>query len=425
MKKLYLILLAAIGMTMTSCLMEEKELFDQTPAERMEAYLEGYRTLLAESEGGWLLQYYPEENQSYGGYAYILKFTKDSVTAYFQLATDTEVPVSSLYKMTPDDGPVITFDTYNEYIHYFATPSVSDYEAMHGDYEFRIVGKNSDASEIYMKGKRTNNSYTLVKFTGDPAEYLNKSNEVQAGLEAPAYEMVMAEDTTSCALSGNIFEYTYNVYTAEDTTAVSGSVAFCYTPEGIEFYTPVEINGVEYTGLVYNAENGTLGSEDGKIVINQVIPPLNQLFLLGNWFIKYSTLGAYAKPYFDIVKEAEAAIGEELQFAFIGSMLYPGHFGFQFISSGYGGSLDFNYALEGEDKITLQFAMAGAGDGVWYHNNANFAYALFPFGYSSPRTFVLTADDNKNPSQITMTEVGNTRNTITLFAAQIAYPFDN
>jgi hypothetical protein len=106
-------------------------------------------------------------------------------------------------------------------------------------------------------------------------------------------------------------------------------------------------------------------------------------------------------------------------------MLYPGHFGFQFISSGYGGSLDFIYALEGEDMITLQFAMVGAGDGVWYHNNANFAYALFPFGYSSPRTFVLTADDNKNPSQITMTEVGNTRNTITLFAAQIAYPFDN
>lgn len=425
MKKIYLILLAAIGLTMTSCLMEEKELFDQTPAERMEAYLEGYRTLLASSEGGWLLQYYPEENQSYGGYTYVLQFTADSVTAYFQLAADTEVPVSSLYKMVPDDGPVLTFDTYNEYIHYFATPSVSDYEAMHGDYEFRIVGKNSDETEIYMKGKRTNNDYTLVKFTGDPAEYLNKSNEVEAGMQAPAYEMVMAEDTTSCALSGNIFEYTYNVYTTEDTTAVSGSVAFCYTPEGIEFYTPVEINGVEYTGLVFNAENGTLATADGKIVINQIIPPLNQLFLLGNWFIKYSTLGAYAKPYFDMVKQGEDAIGEELQFAFIGSMLYPGHFGFQFISSGYGGSLDFNYALEGEDTITLQFAMAGAGDGVWYHNNANFAYALFPFGYSSPRTFVLTADDNKNPSQITMTEVGNTRNTITLFAAQIAYPFDN
>ena len=425
MKKIYLILLAAIGLTMTSCLMEEKELFDQTPAERMEAYLEGYRTLLAESEGGWLLQYYPEENQSYGGYAYILKFTKDSVTAYFQLANNTEETVSSLYKMTPDDGPVITFDTYNEYIHYFATPDVQNYEAMHGDYEFRIVGKNADASEVYMKGKRTNNSYTLVKFTGNPAEYLDKANEVQAGIAAPSYEMVMGEDTTSCSLSSNVFEYSYNVYTETDTTAVSGTMAFCFTPEGIDFYEPVVINGVEYEGLAYNAEEGTLVSEDGKIVINQVIPPLNQLFVLGNWFIKYSTLSAEGQYYFNYLKKSLDSIGEELQYAFIGSMLYPGNFGFQFISSGYGGSLNFAYAFEGEDIITLQFAMAGAGNGVWYHNNAGMHYALRPFGYSSARTFKLTADDIKNPTEITMTEVGNEAHTMTLYAAQIAYPFNN
>lgn len=425
MRKIYLILLAVLGMTVTSCLMEEKELFDKTPAERMEAYLDEYRTLLASAEEGWLLQYFPEENQSYGGYTYVLKFTADSVTAYFQLDDDIATPVSSLYKMTPDDGPVITFDTYNENIHFFATPDISNYEALHGDYEFRIVGKNPDATEVYMKGKRTDNNYTLVKFSGDPVDYMNKINAVEAAMGAPAYRMVMDADTTVCSISGNVFEFEYNVYTPEDTTAVTGTASFCYTPEGADFYAPVEINGTEYTRLVFNAENGTLATEDGKITIIQVIPPLNEMFVLGNWFIKYSTLGAFAQSYFDIVKQGEDLIGEELQFAFIGSMLYPGHFGFQFISSGYGGSLDFIYALEGEDIITLQFAMAGAGDGVWYHNNANFAYALFPFGYSSPRTFKLTADDNKNPTQITMTEIGNEINTITLFAEEIANPFDN
>jgi hypothetical protein len=52
-------------------------------------------------------------------------------------------------------------------------------------------------------------------------------------------------------------------------------------------------------------------------------------------------------------------------------------------------------------------------------------YALRPFGYSSARTFQLTADDNKNPTQITMTEVGNPAHAMTLFAAQIGYPFEN
>lgn len=429
MKKIYLFILAAIALTLQSCLIEDKQLFCETPAERMEAYLNEYRGLLGSAEQGWLLEYYPEENQSYGGYGYVLSFTDKEVTAWFQLADDVTVPVTSLYKLTQDDGPVLTFDTYNEYIHYFATPDISNYEAFHGDYEFRIMGKSDDASEVYLRGKRTNNKYTLKKFTGNPGEYFSAANAVSEGMAAPAYAMTLnGAPAASCNLTGNIFSYTLVIKEGTEETPAeteTGETAFCYTDKGINFYEPVVIDGVTYNSLVYNAADGTLVSEDGKIVISQVIPPLNQLFLLGNWFIKYSTLGAYAKPYFDMVKAGEDAIGEELQFAFIGSMLYPGHFGFQFISSGYGGSLDFLYALEGEDTITLQFAMAGAGDGVWYHNNANFAYALFPFGYSSPRTFTLTADDNKNPTVITMTEVGNERNTITLFAEQIAYPFDN
>ena len=203
----------AFGMAYVRFAMEEKELFDSTPAERMEAYLDEYRTLLASAEEGWLLQYFPEETQAYGGYTYILEFTRDSVAAYFELADKIEEPVASLYKMTPDDGPVITFDTYNENIHFFATPNISDYEAMHGDYEFRIVGKNDDETEIYMRGKRTNNNYTLVKFSGDPVEYLGKINEVNAAMEAPAYRMVMDSDTTVCSIKGNVFEFEYNVYT--------------------------------------------------------------------------------------------------------------------------------------------------------------------------------------------------------------------
>ena len=58
MKKIYLILLAVLGMTATSCLMEEKELFDKTAAERLDAYLTEYNTLLESSENGWLLEYY-------------------------------------------------------------------------------------------------------------------------------------------------------------------------------------------------------------------------------------------------------------------------------------------------------------------------------------------------------------------------------
>lgn len=423
MKKIYLILLAALAISLQSCLIEDKKLFCESPAERIEAYLNEYQSLLESAENGWLLEYYPGSS-SVGGYAYIVKFSKSEVTAWFQLADDVSASETSMYKMTQDDGPCIAFDSYNNYLHFFATPSSGAYQAYQGDTEFKIMGSNAEKTEVYFRGKRTEMDLTLKKFTGDPEKYLTDVNTVNNSMAAPAYEFIMNNDTTSCSISNNVMTYSYKTGEGDDAKTESNTVAICYTDTGANFYEPVEINGVTYDSFVYNAEDGTLETEDGQITIVQVIPPLNELFLLGDWFIAYSSLSAEGKFYFDYVKKNLDAMGEELQVAFIGSSLY-GSWGFNFISSGYAGLLGFSYALEGEDIITMQFSMSGQGNGVWYHNNAGFHYALRPFGYSSPRTFRLTADDNKNPSQITMTEVGNEAHAMTLYAAEIAYPFRN
>jgi hypothetical protein len=423
MKKIYLILLAALAISLQSCLIEDKKLFCETPAERVEAYLNEYQGILTSAENGWLFEYYPGD-ETVGGYAYVVKFSQSEVTAWFQLANEVNTTVSSYYKMTQDDGPVLAFDTFNDYLHFFANPSSSNYQAYQGDTEFKIMGSNPEKTEVYLRGKRTGMNLTLKKFTGDAVQYLSTANEISEALAAPAYEMIIANDTTSCSISNNVMEYEFNPTTGENAEPVTGTVALCFTNNGANFYQPVEINGVTYEGMVYNATDATLQTEDGKVVIRQIIPPLNEMFLLGNWFIKYSTLGAEGQYYFDILKKQLTAIGEELEFAFIGSMLYNS-FGFNFSSSGYRGLLGLAYELQGEDVISLQFNMSGAGNGVWYHNNAGMNYALRPFGYSSARTFKLTADDNKNPTVITMTEVGNEAHSMTLFAAQIMNPFNN
>lgn len=409
-------------MMLQSCLIEDKKLFCESPAERIEAYLNEYQSLMVSAENGWLLEYYPGD-ESVGGYAYVVKFDKSEVTAWFQLADDVAESLTTMYKMTQDDGPVLSFDTFNDYLHFFANPSSGSYQGYLGDTEFKIMGSNPEKTEIYLRGKKTGMDMTMKKFTGDAAQYLTAVNDVSEGMAAPAYEMIIGNDTTACSITNNVMDYTFNTG-EEGAEPVEGTVAICFTDTGANFKDPVEIAGVTYENLVFNATDGTLETPDGKVVIRQIIPPLNQLFIMGDWFIKYSTLGPEGQFYFDYVQKNLAAIGEELEYAFIGSMLY-GSFGFNFISSGYGGVLGFAYELQGEDVISLQFSMTGAGNGVWYYNNAGMHYALRPFGYSSPRTFKLTADDNKNPSEITMTEVGNEAHSMTLFAAQITYPFNN
>lgn len=409
MKKIYLVLLAALGLTFTSCLMEEKELFDKTPAERMDAYLEEYRNILASNEDGWLLQYYADA----GGYAYVLKFTKSDVTAYFQLADDVTVPVTTLYKMTPDDGPVLAFDTYNEYLHFFATPNTSDYEALHGDYEFRIIGKNADASEVYVKGRRSGIDLKLVKFSGDPAQYLAACNAIGEAMTAPAYEAVVDATTYSVVKSNNSIQFSYTVGEGEAATSESVAFDYCYTPEGVDFYQPVEIAGQTYSNLVFDAATTTLVSEDGKVTIATIFPPLNKQFVDADWAIDLEGCSDYARTQFEKGFNAIAAKGYPFNVAFIGDYYY-GTWGFNVNFGGYGGVLNFTYELIGEDQISMTCAMTGGGNGVTFHNWGLYE-SLRPLGYGVEKTFTLTADNPKIPTYIVMTDNANPDNVIAVY----------
>ena len=162
---------------------------------------------------------------------------------------------------------------------------------------------------------------------------------------------------------------------------------------------------------------------DNSITLVPIIPPINEQFVGGDWFIAYSQLGAFAQQYFAFCKENYLdALGEELEYAFMGSLLY-GKFGFNFSSSGYQGLLGYDYELIGEDQVALAFNKTGLGNGVWYYNNAGFQYLLNVFGLSSARVFTLTYDDLADPTYITLTENANPKNSITLFKEQIIYPF--
>ncbi|MDE6173363.1 MAG: hypothetical protein K2G34_10035, partial [Bacteroides sp.] len=166
-------------------------------------------------------------------------------------------------------------------------------------------------------------------------------------------------------------------------------------------------------------------ANDGSIKLIPIIPPLNEQFVTGNWYIAYSQLGSFAQTYFAFCKRNYLdALGEELIWAYMGSALY-GKFGFNFNSGGYGGLLGYDYELIGEDKVSLVFNLTGEGNGVWYHNNAGFHYLLNPFGYNAPRVFTLTTDNIVSPTYITLTEDDNPNNSMTLFASQINYLFRN
>ncbi len=416
MKKIHCLLLLLTGCFLfQSCLKEEEDLFEGTPSERMEKTLKEYRDVLSSAEYGWAFGYYPEANQSYGGYNFALQFTESSVKAFFELAPST-MSEESLYKLTSDDGPVLSFDTYNMFLHYFAEPSPDMYQGLQGDHEFVLMGLSEDKNTIQLKGKKTGNRMTLNRLTESPAEYLGKITAISELFSAPAYGLTVNGQEVACAVSSNVLSYQYM---GQDDAAVSGSVAFRYTTTGISFYKETEIAGVSFSELLFADDKMT--SSDGSVVMMPVIPPLSQQFANGDWFFAYNQISPVLQPYFNMGKEGSASEGEEIGYMYMGTG--DSGYGFNFYSGGYVGALIYECTILSDDEVNLKLVDLD-NNGSYYYQYCNYNYIAAAIGDpTNGYTYKLTADDEKNPTLITLTDKADPDCWFTLSSDIVYYPF--
>ena len=98
---IYITCLIIAGL-LQSCTNEVDDLFDSSAQQRMNEEVKACRALLASSELGWRLDYYPSAKQSYGGYAMTVKFDETHVTAASEITGDPAVTMSSLHSLKSD-----------------------------------------------------------------------------------------------------------------------------------------------------------------------------------------------------------------------------------------------------------------------------------------------------------------------------------
>lgn len=190
----------------TSCNNEEADIFDASAAERLNAASALYSARLTAQPNGWAMQYYPtydDEEPNGAGYLMLCRFNKDftvDVSGYnwpywasvFNVESrDYEMKVfynkqyitdTSYWEVITDNGPVLSFNSYNNAMHLFSDPDY--YETgtgFGGDYEFVIVDAPEDASYMMLKGKKrgTYNLLTPVEEGVDYETYLREVSNFQ------------------------------------------------------------------------------------------------------------------------------------------------------------------------------------------------------------------------------------------------------
>ncbi|MBP1615420.1 MAG: hypothetical protein H6Q13_2868 [Bacteroidetes bacterium] len=314
MKKIiYALLSFFLACGFQSCANDEEEVFDKSASERMSETLANCSDILQAPKNGWLLKYYAGTGYSYGGYNMIVSFADGKVTAASEIASPDAVYRSS-YALVSDQGPVLSFNTYNPILHFFGSPSFGSLDGYQGDFEFVIMSASADS--IVLKGKKWANKMVMTPMaeSTDWETYLNSIVQIES--ENPYVDYKGVVDNKNVKLS---FSDSWHVISVEVGDSVVSTPGFIYSPTGITFYTPVNIAGHSFESLTWNATDTIFSGKatDGTLGSFKVYISPEYKKYLGTWSVDingtlYSMLVSEKTP-----GQSFIVSGPELPFPFV------------------------------------------------------------------------------------------------------------
>ena len=304
MKRILSITLAAtfLGCVFSGCVRDEELIFEKSASLRLKDVVDNAQKTLVGAEYGWKLYYYPHPDLDYGGYMFTLKFTEDEVEAWGDLFSESS---TSLYKMSYDDGPVLSFDTGNEVLHYFATPSGTSknlygesglYQAHKGDFEFLIM--KSSPEEIVLKGKRSGNILYMYPLSESPESYIAKATQTYNDVFVSSYTGTISGEQAEAYIDLTNRWITLKLTSDSHAEAddAEAEVPFLYTDTGLLFHDPVTIGGYTIEALDWVNDTQSLVNRSGDPVavsLKGQLPPGWRSYddLLGDYDLLFNDSG--------------------------------------------------------------------------------------------------------------------------------------
>ena len=412
--------MAAAVLLAAACTPEEDDIFSDSSANRADATIEADMQVLTGAANGWLMEYYPEMSQTYGGYNILLSFSEDGhVTVAGDVANPTDTS-TSLFSVKQSAGIVLSFDTYNEIFHVFSDPGNSqgggNAYGLEGDYDFLIL--EATPQQVKLKGKKSGSYAILTPMEGDWATYIQEIQAAESAMLAAQYNIT--DGTNSATASVNYRNMTISYTEGEET--LSMPAPFIVTLTGIKFYEPITLWGQTITGFTYDfADDSFTANEQANITMKREIPPINQTFIAGNWFMTYESMGSFAQEAYARLLPNLEANGIQWGYIFLGDMLLN-EFGFNIVDNTTSPTVfPYDYQLVGDDQVILYWNGMGAGNATLYYSSLGIDPVLEVFGNYAPRTFTITTDDPEAPTYVTLTDNSDPSNVITMYAEQVLF----
>ncbi|MDE7346871.1 MAG: DUF4302 domain-containing protein [Muribaculaceae bacterium] len=255
----YLAALAALALT--ACSSENDDIFDQSAADRLEQYKKDYTEVLTADGGLWTMEYFSNPDEP--GYLFVMKFDKNGsveISANHKWIGGEFKQETSLWRMIADNGPVLSFNSYNNLFHIFSDPAnitgadapkgeegddINETGYGHeGDYEFQVMEVSDDQNTVRLLGKKRLYDIYLRRIDAntDVNTYMDDYKQLSSNLFCKEISKVFFTDETGEKyIVQNAHTGVLSIYPAGgDAVEQTRTANFIVTPNGIRFMEPFE-----------------------------------------------------------------------------------------------------------------------------------------------------------------------------------------
>lgn len=283
--RLAFLAISLFGAVMTSCTFEQEDYFDESASLRITHTNEQIKDRLVtqSSEGnyGWVIQYFVAgtDNYDFEGFNLFGRFYADNKVTlasnhrYLRNGNANKyTEYSSNYEMLAEEGPVLSFNTWNDILTVFEDPVdpqsapgslVSNGEGMNGDHN--LVLSSYDDACITFHGERHGARIRFIPCDRPWEEYIAATAKTKSDIATStitSYYVTNGTDTMYFAgLNKGYFSYCDRV----NDPLVSSTLSCVFTPTGFRLHRENNLNGVKFQEFHMAADSTCLLSEDDSV----------------------------------------------------------------------------------------------------------------------------------------------------------------
>lgn len=276
-----------LGTVITSCTFEQEDYFDESASLRITHMNEQLKDRLvaqsSDGNNGWVIQYFVAGTDEYDfeGFNVFGRFYKDNKVTlasnhrYLRNGNANKYTEhTSNYEMLAEEGPVLSFNTWNDILTVFEDPVdpksapgslVSNGEGMNGDHN--LVLRSYDDNSLTFRGERHGALVRFIPCDRPWEEYIAATTKTKNDIATStitSYYVTNGTDTMYFAgLNKGYFSYCDRV----NDPLVKSTLSCVFTPTGFRLHRENNLNGVNFQEFHMAADSTCLLSENDSVKV--------------------------------------------------------------------------------------------------------------------------------------------------------------